>query len=84
MDTSEKGEVKGLLTTGATGKKKKNKKVSWAEDTSLRIFHFFELDETERGTGIAVLFSWNHMKSLVTCINKTLIWATEFCHFKTH
>nr|XP_022326781.1 serine/threonine-protein phosphatase 1 regulatory subunit 10-like [Crassostrea virginica] len=48
MDTSEKGEVKGLLTTGATGKKKKNKKVSWAEDTSLRIFHFFELDETER------------------------------------
>ena len=65
MDTSEKGEVKGLLTTGATGKKKKNKKVSWAEDTSLRIFHFFELDETERGTGIAVLFSWNQGKSSV-------------------
>lgn len=50
MDTSEKSEeVKGLLTTGATGKKKKNKKVSWAEDSNLRIFHFFELDETERG-----------------------------------
>lgn len=49
MDTSEKSEeVKGLLTTGATGKKKKNKKVSWAEDSNLRIFHFFELDETER------------------------------------
>lgn len=51
MDTSEKSEeVKGLLTTGATGKKKKkNKKVSWAEDSNLRLFHYFELDETERG-----------------------------------
>ncbi|XP_062611811.1 serine/threonine-protein phosphatase 1 regulatory subunit 10-like [Saccostrea cucullata] len=49
MDTDEKsGESKGLLTTGATGKKKKNKKVSWAEDSSLRLFHYFELDETER------------------------------------
>lgn len=50
MDTSDKaGEGKGLLTTGATGKKKKNKKVSWAEESNLRVFHFFDLDETERG-----------------------------------
>jgi hypothetical protein len=49
-NTSDKvGEAKGLLTTGATGKKKKNKKVSWAEESNLRVFHYFELDETERG-----------------------------------
>ena len=41
---------KGLLTTGATNKKKKKKKnVTWHTEDKLRIYHYFELDENERG-----------------------------------
>lgn len=41
---------KGLLTAGATTKKNKKKKnVSWMEESKLRIYHYFEMDETERG-----------------------------------
>ena len=41
---------KGLLTAGATTKKNKKKKnVSWTEESKLRVYHYFEMDETERG-----------------------------------
>ena len=39
----------GLLTHSKSGKKKKNLRVSWAAEANLRQFHYFELDETERG-----------------------------------
>ena len=42
-------EGKGLLTTGATKKKKNKKKVTWKEETELKEIFFFELDEDERG-----------------------------------
>ena len=30
-------------------RKKKRKTVSWVDESKLKTFHFFELDETERG-----------------------------------
>ena len=42
-------EAKGLLTTGATKKKKHKKTVSWKEEGELHEIFYFELDEDERG-----------------------------------
>ncbi|XP_041371059.1 serine/threonine-protein phosphatase 1 regulatory subunit 10-like [Gigantopelta aegis] len=41
-------EPKGVLTTGATKRKKPKKTVSWAADAQLKQTFYFELDETER------------------------------------
>ena len=30
-------------------KRKKKRKIKWADDRNLRTFHYFELDENERG-----------------------------------
>lgn len=46
-ETVPKGELKGLLIYSKAGKRNK-KKVSWVDDSSLRQFHYFEMDETER------------------------------------
>ena len=45
------------LTEPLLKRKKKTKTVSWVDDTKLRTFHYFELDETERGkcNGVIVL-----------------------------
>ena len=45
-------EAKGLLTTGATKKKKIKKRVSWKEDSALHEYFYFEMDEDERGMGM--------------------------------
>ncbi|KAK3611012.1 hypothetical protein CHS0354_005443 [Potamilus streckersoni] len=45
---SKGSETKGLLTTGATRRKKPKKKVSWAEESRMEEIFYFELDETER------------------------------------
>ena len=42
-------EGKGLLTTGATKKKKHKKRVSWKDDSEIKQIFYFELDEDERG-----------------------------------
>lgn len=41
-------QAEGLLAAGLTSTKKNKKKVSWAEESNLRQFFYFELDETER------------------------------------
>lgn len=40
---------KGLLTNGVKKKNKKRKNVTWIEEPKLRTYHYFALDETERG-----------------------------------
>ena len=49
-EDSSESSSKCLLTTGSTNKKnKKRKNVTWLEEAKLRTYHYFELDETERG-----------------------------------
>ena len=48
-DSALEKEAKGLLTTGATKKKKIKKRVSWKEESALQEIFYFELDEEERG-----------------------------------
>ena len=36
-------------------KKKKRKKVSWKDEANLRSYHYFEMDETERGQFCLIL-----------------------------
>ena len=56
-DSALEKEAKGLLTTGATKKKKKMKKrVSWKEESALQEIFYFEMDEDERGTVVGLDF----------------------------
>ncbi|XP_071115636.1 serine/threonine-protein phosphatase 1 regulatory subunit 10-like isoform X2 [Haliotis cracherodii] len=41
-------EPKSLLTTGSTKRRKPKKNVSWADESRIREFFYFDLDETER------------------------------------
>ncbi len=42
-ESNEESEVSGLK------RKKRKKKVTWADEAALRRFHYFELDDNERG-----------------------------------
>jgi hypothetical protein len=56
--------------------KKPNKKgriVTWAEDHKLASFHYFEMDEDERGKDYKMLLFWQLVLLMITRINMMML-----------
>lgn len=63
---SESGRPKGVLVIHSQLKKRSKKSVQWKPEDELEMHHFFELDETERGSPPAIFFLPHHQTLTLT------------------